>query len=242
MRGSLRNHESWRRANCRVAMTVRSRGLVEGELPGEMGHHLAVADRAGGGAALGQPLVEQPLDLGHEAGREHRRHPLLDPGVQGGPVDGEPDLEAERVDVLEVREGGAERPPGDLDDLERADDAPAVVGADPLGGLGVELGQSGVQRGRADGLELGLPAGAHLLVGARELEPVQDRAGVERGAADQDRDRAVCRAAARRRRAPSPGTPPPSPARAPTSRSSRWCGMPRRSAGGSFAVPMSMPR
>ena len=52
---------------------------------------------------------------------------------------------------------------------------------------GSSLAQPGVQRGRPDLGELGLQPAPDRRVGAGELEPVHDRAGVERRAADQHR-------------------------------------------------------
>ena len=150
MRGSLRNHESWRRANLRVAVVGLLAGLVERELAGEVRRDLAVADRAAGGAALGQPLVEQPGHLVDEAVLEHPVHPQLDPLRRGwaGRCRRRPGR-WRGSSVLEPRQRRAERAAGDLDDLERADHAAAVLGQDPLGRLGVEGRQPSVQRAGA---------------------------------------------------------------------------------------------
>src|SRR5690606_40477898 len=55
---------------------------------------------------------------------------------------------------------------------------------------GVEAGEPGVQGERAVFGEFGLQAGAHLRVGAGEVEFVQGGAHVQAGAADQDGDAA----------------------------------------------------
>ena len=82
-------------------------GLVEGQLAGEVRRHLAVADRAGGRAALGEALVEQPLHLVDEPVVEHLLDPLLDPLVQGRPVDVDADLDAGGSTYSSLRQAGA---------------------------------------------------------------------------------------------------------------------------------------
>jgi hypothetical protein len=90
-----------------------------------------------------------------------------------------------RVDVLHLRERCGERGAGDLHDLQRPDDPTRVVRQDPGGRIGVQLRQLPVQLAGPDGFELRLPARPDRVVGAGEVEPVQDRPGVERRPSDE---------------------------------------------------------
>src|SRR5262245_60134528 len=148
--------------------------LLLGELTAELGDDLAVADGPRRGATLGQAVVEEVAHLLDEAAGEHGVHSDRDALVERLAVDVDTDLDRARVGVLEEGETGAERLAGQLDDLEGADDAAAVLGQDLLGRLGVALAQQVVERLRAAGRQLALPPGANRLVGARELEPVED--------------------------------------------------------------------
>ena len=87
-----------------------------------------------------------------------------------------------------LRQRGDVRPAGDLDDLERPDDPPAVAGQDLLGGLRIPPGQLLVQRPRSVRRQLRFEAGADDRVGAREDEVVEDRADVQGRTPGQDRD------------------------------------------------------
>ena len=94
-----------------------------------------------------------------------------------------------RVDVLHPRQRCAERAAGDLDDLERADDAAAVLGQDPRPRpRGRGSAQPVVQRRGPTSASSSSSRARDAGVGAGELEPVEDRAGVERRPADQHRD------------------------------------------------------
>ena len=133
-----------------------------------------------------RPERQQPADLVDEALRHHPVHPQLDPLVQVGAVEAEVDGVVDRVEAGHRR---GERAAGDLDDLERPHDAPAVGRQDRRGGGRVELGQPGVQGRRASLVEFGVEAGADRRRLAGELEVVERAAQVQPGAADEDRQR-----------------------------------------------------
>jgi hypothetical protein len=114
-------------------------------------------------------------------------HTLLDAGVERGPVDVDADLDGARVGVLQRREAGGVGPAGERDDLERPDGAAAVLRDDLRRCLRVEVRQPVVEPVRSELGELVLQGRPHPRVGAGELEAVDDRAGVERGATDEHR-------------------------------------------------------
>ena len=75
MRGSLRNHESWRRAKRRVAASVRSRASASVSSPARVAAPRGSRSPA---APCGPPPARAPsrrLDLLDEAGVEHPRRP-----------------------------------------------------------------------------------------------------------------------------------------------------------------------
>ena len=215
--------------------------LVERQLAVEVRRHLAVADRQAGRPPLAEPGREQSFDLLDEARLEHRLDPPRDPFDEGGPVDVDADLDGVRVGVLESRKRRGERTSGDLDDLERAYDAAAVVGPDVARGDRVDLGQSLVQHLGPPRRQIGFEPAADGLVGARELEPVEHGPRVERRPADEHGTCSRARRSAIAVRAHCWNSATVSDSET-SSRSTRWCGMPRRSATGCFAVPTSMPR
>ena len=87
----------------------------------------------------------------------------------------------------------AHRDPGEAVDLERADDALAIVAVDPRGEVGVDRGEAVVEVGGAVGVGQGVELGPDRGVGGRAVEQAeQQRAHVEPGAA-ADHDRAAAR-------------------------------------------------
>ena len=97
-----------------------------------------------------------------------------------------------------------------------------------------------MQGGRRRGGQLGLAADRDVGIGARELELVEHGPQIQRGAADEHRDDLAARQSeiASRAQPWNSATVAGSPT---SSRSSRWCGTPRRSSSASLAVPMSIP-
>ena len=198
--------------------TVRSRASSRVSSPRRCADHLAVADRARRGAALGQALVEEARAPRRRSRRRTSRRPAARSARRGSA--GRCRRRSGRCAGRRTRGAGGEalngRPVSSTTSSARTI-AAAVVGQDPRGGLGVALGQHVVQRRRPDARRARLSSRARTaVVGARELEPVEDRAGVERRAADQHRRRAAAAQLGDRRRAPSPGTPRPSRARGPS--------------------------
>src|SRR5690606_5366013 len=116
--------------------------------------------------------------------------PAGDPLVQFGPGHVDADLDGV-VDRVVAGEVGGERPAGDLDHFQGADDPASVARQDGPGGRRVGGGEPGVQGAGAPQRELLLQAGAHVGVGPGELEVVDGTADVEAGAAHQDRPAAL---------------------------------------------------
>ena len=151
IRGSLRHHESCRRANRRVAAVGPLDGLLEGELAARGGRPPRGSrsrgprcgpQRAPRRAAARPPRPGRRRTSGGPArrsarpawaGRWRRR-----PGRCAGST-----YSSRGSDAVNGR-------PVSSHDLERADDPAAVVGQDPRRRLGVDLRQPGVQRGDAD--------------------------------------------------------------------------------------------
>ena len=125
---------------------------------------------------------------------------------------------------------GAERGPGQLDDLQRPHDPPAVAGQHRRRGGRVDLGQPGVQRGRADRRELAPPAG-RARPGRCRGTPARRGRRARRGPSRRPaaarvpaaRSRSISARASRRYSATEAGS-------RTCQRSSRWCGTPPRSA------------
>ena len=151
-------------------------------LPGERGEDLLVADRLAGGRPRGEAAPREPRDLLNEPLRDHAVNALVDAGVEALPRHGEaPDARvvvggaaAEALVVAGVGDAVVEH-------LERADDAPDVIGVDERGALGVALREQGVEplraplgRKRLVALARGRPA-----LAGRELHLVDDRVEVE---------------------------------------------------------------
>ena len=137
--GGARTAGSPARSASRASCSVSS--------PRRWADHLAVADRAGRGAALGQAVRRAggaPPRRNRPANIASTRAAMRSSRVVA--VDVDADLDRVRVGVLEAREAGAERPAGQLDDLEGADDPAAVLGQDQRGGVRVTLRQHGVER------------------------------------------------------------------------------------------------
>ena len=97
----------------------------------------------------------------------------------------------DRVVTVPASAEGGEGPTGQLDDLERPGDAPAVEGVHSCGGVGILLGQSGEGCGDI-GLDSCLHGRANRGVGRRELQRVDDRAEVQARSTDQEDRDAVC--------------------------------------------------
>ena len=144
------------------------------------------------------------------------------------------------VALLGQRRG--ERPAGDLDDLEGAYDAAAVARQHLRRRRRVDARPAArALRAGPDLGELLLEPLAYVGIGARELELVEDRAGVERRTAHQHGETPLPRQSSITSRA-QPWNSATVAGSVTSSTSSRWWVIPRRSSGGSFAVPMSMPR
>ena len=131
--------------------------LVEGHLAVEVRRAPAVAERRSArcGRRRDRPRAGARTSSTNPASNISR-DPLLDPRVQGGPVDVDADLDAARVGVHALGQRRAERSAGDRDDLERPDDPAAVVGQDLRGRRRVDLGEPAVQRRGAALGQLGL--------------------------------------------------------------------------------------
>ena len=240
--GVLANHAICRRANRRVAITVRSRASSRVSSPARCGDHLLVADRPGRRPALGQALVEEAADLVDEAVLEHLRDPLLDPLLQQLAVDPRPICTVAGSTYSScgsVAENG--RPVSSMTSSARTIRRP-LSGWIRAAASGSRSARPAMQVGGAAYDELGLQLRADAPGRCRGTRTGRGSPGCREP--NRRPAPAACPRPAGRRspRAPSPGTPPPSRVRGPSSRSSRWCGIPRRSATGSFAVPMSMPR
>ena len=135
-----------------------------------------------------------------------------------------------RVGVLEDREAGAERRAGQLDHLEGADDAAAVLGEDQCGGVGVAL----LRAGRAAPAAPARRAPARAWCGPPRRCPGTRTGRGSRGCRAPSRRPAPASYAARRSRSITSRAQPWNSATVAGSRtvrvSSRWCGMPRRAA------------
>ena len=99
------------------------------------------------------------------------------------------------------------------------------------------------ERLEPDGEELRLEPGADLRVGRQRgrVDAARDGPQVEPGAADEDREPAALPIPASASRAWAAKSATVNGSSGST-RSSPWCGMPRRSSTVAFAVPMSRPR
>ena len=122
IRGSLRNHPSWRRANRRVANTVRSRASSSGELAAQVGDHLAVADRDR--ARCGpRPARRRAAARPRRRSRCRTSRPpaARSAASRVGRSMSTPIWTVCGSAYSRVGSDGAVRPPGELDDLEGAD-------------------------------------------------------------------------------------------------------------------------
>ena len=236
-RGSRRNQDRCRRTNRRVALTVCSRACSGRRRDAQ---HLLVAQRPAGRRPVPQPDAVQRAHLGDQPGRPTSGPPWPRPGRR--------DRSGRQSDVHGVvpldrlRQRRRERPAGQLDHLQRPDEPAAVRRQDPLGRLGVHLGQS--RRGAAPGRARPArppagPAGPGRCRGSRARRATARTYSPEPPTSSGIRPRASTSSIAA---GPAAGTRRRWPARSRPSTSSRWCGTPRRSAGVGFAVPMSMPR
>ena len=117
-------------------------GLVEGHLAVEVGQQLPVADGllGGPGQAPTRPVAPHLVE---EAGpaMAHRLDPcsMRSPARPGEPAPDHPNREDRGSKTVETRPERRERPPGQLDHLERPDDPPGVAGLDAGRRLRVEL-------------------------------------------------------------------------------------------------------
>ena len=160
--------------------------LFGAEQPVEVRQRLAVSQRLCRGPALAQAGRIQPAYLVEQSRLPHLVHPGGDTGIELRPRDPQADRDGGQV-VLAGRQGGRERSPGELDDLQCTNDPPPVPGLDGLRRNGIRPHEPGVQGLDALPGELVLEPGAHGRVGRRDLEPVQGRADIQPRAADQDR-------------------------------------------------------
>ena len=101
------------------------------------------------------PRRAQPADLLDQSGGEHLLDAAVDPGVKlrAGPVEHEHPALRRRAAHLELPLQLADRPARLLEDLQRPDQPPGVVGVQPGGRGRIDLGQPPVQpvRRRAAG-------------------------------------------------------------------------------------------
>ena len=130
-------------------LTVRSRASSRVSSPASTPPP-PVADRATCGPPSASPRRATARPLGDEPGVEHRIDPLRDRSSSVGRSMSTPGSAPWCGSVLQPRERGGERSAGDLDDLERADDAPAVVDFDPVSCCRVDRPQPLVQCGGTD--------------------------------------------------------------------------------------------
>src|ERR1700678_3545324 len=158
-------------------------GLLRGPLAVKRAKHLLIAEGARGGPALAQADGGQGARLRLEPGRPHPVDPRLDPQVEFGPVDAEPDLDGGAAGVV-AGQGGAERTAGQLHHLERADDPAAVRWQDRGRRDRVDGLQALVEAERSVCCELGVEARSDLVVRAGEVKVAQGRPDVETGTAD----------------------------------------------------------
>src|SRR3954452_10344527 len=152
----------------------------------EDGDGLAVADGPAGGGTVAQSLRQERLRLAPEALLPHALDPSVDAFDQDLPLEAQPEHRCRR-DELAGGHRRTEGTAGELDDLERPDDAPEVAGKDRSAGLRVETSQPGMERVAADPDGLGLQATADRCVGRRDLERVERGTPVEAGAPHQER-------------------------------------------------------
>ena len=224
IRGSLRNHASWRRANWRVRATVASNASASVHSPGEERQHLLVAQRPARRTALPQ-ATRRPAGAPRRRGRRptSARPAALDPLVEHRPRDADADLDGAGVEVPLLRQRRAERPAGELDDLEGADHPAAVARQDPRGGLRVGLGSRSCSAAarRAASSSSSRPRTRRRCRGTRTGRAPRGCTAPSRRPAPGPRPG---RGSRRRPRGPAPGTARPSRARCTSSRSSRWCG------------------
>ncbi len=137
-RGSRRNHDSCRRTNRLVARTVCARRLRRAVLPVEEPQHLGITQRPAGRPALAQP-GPRPGGGPPRPARWRTSAPVRSAirASSSARSTRQPDLHR-RVHRLVPRHRRAERPAGQLDDLERAHDAAPVGRQDRGGGHRVE--------------------------------------------------------------------------------------------------------
>ena len=183
MRGSARNQVSWRRANCRVATMVSSAACAGVGFAVEDLEELGVAEGPRGGPAEPEPGGVELPDLVEQPAVHHGVDPAGEPFPELFPVHLEPDLHG-GLEVLAGGHEGAERPPGQFEHLQRADD-PARV-PEPAGRDRVHGFQPRPQRRRSGGFQFRFEPAPDGRVGAREFQHVQGGADVEPGAAGQD--------------------------------------------------------
>ena len=132
-----RNQVSCRRAYCqvarRIAPTASSRVVAA-----QVREHLGVAHRAQGGEGGFESLLEELPRLPDEAGLEHRLEAQPDASLQlsAGDVEGEDPARARAAPVAVPPLALGDRFAGEVEDLQGADDAVAVVRVDAGGGRG----------------------------------------------------------------------------------------------------------
>ena len=189
MRGSRRNHRSWRTANWRVRRTIVSTASSRPTRAVEVLEQFLVPEGLGGGPRHPARAGGEALDLGQQPGRHHPLHPLLDPRRQhrSGPPQAE-QRDGGGRERAHARPVGAERAAAADRDLERPLDAAAVAGLDAVGGDGVERPQA-IEQDVDVGLLLEVGAGVGVL--ARQVEVVEHGRQVEPGAGDEQRPAAA---------------------------------------------------
>ena len=166
----LRNQVSCRLANRRVCVFDQFDGGRQIPFTLDVLDHLAIAHRLGRRLAQRAILGQEAADFLNQTGREHRLDPPVDPLMEfvSRPIEYENAAfvgSSPRVELLlQLADGSARL----LENLQRPNQSSRVVGMEPLGRDGVDLGQASVQRLGA--LPLGLLAEplSKLQVGRRD--------------------------------------------------------------------------
>jgi hypothetical protein len=148
-----------------------------------------IADGPQGGERRIDPGVEEGPGFIEEAGRHHRVQALVDAAAEfrAGKVDREDPRRARQAPLAVPPMVLGERQPRDVEDLERAVEAKAVVGVDARRGLRVDVGEQRVQAAGKLPPERGDPAAQPRERGGRRTQPLEGRPEVEPGAADEER-------------------------------------------------------
>ncbi len=198
---------------------------------------LCVADRTARRRAVLEPGLTEPTDLIQQARCPHLLDARVQPGDQLGAFGAHADDAGLRMPQHRAHRAGSRHACApSSQNFQCAHDAPPVERVDALGGRGIEAAQAGVQDARAVLGRLRLQLGPHLVVvrGNRKSNSTPDTYSPDPPTRIASAPRARIPEIAARAASWYQATA----ASSVTSRtSSRWCGIPRRSAWGSFAGP-----